>query len=278
MNEHSIANHIHILAGGHELAYYDSGMNTEHGSRTAVLLHGYCGSSAYWSKVVPLLETTCRVIAPDLRGHGSSDAPKEDIYSMESFAEDVLGLLNGLGIDRACLIGHSLGGYVTLAAAERDAERFNGLSLVHSTSYPDVQAAKENRDKAVRTIKMEGIRVFADGLVPKLFAPAHVTTMGAEVQRIKEIGYHTSQHAAAAAALGMKERPDRGGVLRSSHVPVLLVAGASDQLIPPERTFSAAGENIRTHLLERSGHMGMIEEPEALAQTLTQFVLSLEVV
>ncbi|WP_051317056.1 alpha/beta fold hydrolase [Ectobacillus panaciterrae] len=101
-----------------------------------VLLHGFCGSHAYWEKVIPELAKNCRVIAPDLRGHGKSSVTESD-YSIQDMAEDIKHLLDKLETDKATIFSHSLGGYIVLAFAERYSERLKGFSLVHSTAYPD---------------------------------------------------------------------------------------------------------------------------------------------
>src|SRR5690554_1641282 len=91
-----------------EMAYEDYGTG-----EVVILLHGFCGSSAYWKNVIPVLSQGFRVIVPDLRGHGRSSVP-EDTYTMDQMADDVKHLLDALHLPKVMLIGHSLGGYVTL--------------------------------------------------------------------------------------------------------------------------------------------------------------------
>jgi 3-oxoadipate enol-lactonase len=270
----SLANRTAALPNGFQAAYYDSdtgsGMLPE--NTAIVLLHGYCGSSAYWEKIVPQLEELGRLIVPDLRGHGRSSAPEEEIYRMDAFAEDLALLLEELQIDGICLFGHSLGGYVSLAFAESYPDRIKSLGLVHSTAMPDSDEAKQNRDKAANAIREGGIRPFVEGLVPKLFAPSHRESMADRVTRMIEIGTGTSPAGAAATALGMKERPDRRGVLERIDVPKLLVAGSEDGLIPAEKTFTAEGPEVTRELLEGCGHMSMVEKPSALSERIAAFV------
>lgn len=236
-----------------------------------VLLHGYCGSRRYWSDVVPHLAGRYRVIAPDLRGHGASPAP-EGIYTMEELAADTVRLLDKLGIAKAYLFGHSLGGYVTLAFAELYPERLLGFGLIHSTPLPDTEAGKEGRLKAAGQIRSEGVKLFVDGLVPKLFAPQNRTAMAGKVTAAKEIGYGTSQQGAVGCALGMRERPDRTNVLRRTGVPVLLAAGEHDEVVPPERRFPVARPGLKSVTLPGVGHMSMMENPERLCGELTAFI------
>lgn len=255
-----------ITVNGIRMHYSDQGEGLP-----IVLLHGFCGSSAYWTRVIPELRQSYRVITPDLRGHGGTDAPNEP-YSIELMASDIAELLHGLGIRKAVLFGHSLGGYVTLAFAERHADLLAGFALVHSTAYPDDEKGKENRVKAIFNIRENGIRPFIDGLVPKLFAPGHSETMPEWVQLARRIGYETKPEGAIHTAQAMKERPDRRHVLEATDLPVMLVAGASDQIIPAEKTFSVHKPNIREVTLDGAGHMSMLENPGALIEAMNRFL------
>ncbi|WP_027085678.1 alpha/beta fold hydrolase [Cohnella panacarvi] len=236
-----------------------------------VLLHGYCGSHRYWDEAAALLAERYRVITPDLRGHGDSPAADGD-YPMESLAEDTLRLLDRLDLARVYLFGHSLGGYVALAFAEQYADRLFGYGLVHSTSYPDTDAARANRDKAVDTIGKEGVEAFVNGLVPKLFAPEHRNEEQYPMRKALEIGYGTSSQGAIGCALGMRDRPDRTSVLRRANMPILLLAGEKDEVITEERRFPVSGPSIAQVTLSGVGHMSMMENPRALTDAITAFV------
>lgn len=236
-----------------------------------VLLHGYCGSHRYWDDAAALLAERYRVITPDLRGHGDSPAT-DGGYTMESLAEDTLRLLDRLGIERAFLFGHSLGGYVTLSFAEQYAVRLIGFGLVHSTSYPDSDFAKANRDKAVDTINNDGVAAFVNGLVPKLFAPEHRNEQQGPMRKAIEIGYGTSSQGAIGCALGMRDRPDRTPVLQHASLPILLLAGEKDEVIAEERRFPVTGTLVTRVTLAGVGHMSMMENPSALADAIGAFV------
>ncbi|MUT68457.1 alpha/beta fold hydrolase [Paenibacillus sp. NEAU-GSW1] len=267
----SIAGQRITLASGSELAYYDSAKDGDRtgNEQTVILLHGFCGSSAYWELAAPLLARHARVIAPDLRGQGLSSASGEGPYSMELYADDVAGLMDSLNIEKACLLGHSLGGYITLAFAEKYGDKLNAFGLVHSTPLPDTETAKENREKAAAAIRKDGIAAFVDGLVPKLFAPSSDAAL---IERAKQIGYGTSVAGAIGAALGMKARQDRSGVLESTALPLLLLAGVSDQIVPREKTHVVNGPHVTQALLSEAGHMGMLEQPEAFAEAVLSFL------
>ncbi len=276
MTSMTIANLQARLQNGETIAYYRQGEKKAPGDSVIVLLHGYCGSSSYWEKVLPYIMEIGEVIVPDLRGHGSSTAPKAGVYEMTDMADDLAMLLETLGEKQAVVVGHSLGGYVTLAFAEKYASKLRALGLVHSTALPDAEAAKANRNRAAETIDTEGIGAFVEGLVPKLFAPAHAETMKAMIEEAKAIGRGTAPEAAIAAAMGMKARPDRSDVLRNAALPVLLVAGQADGVVPQERTLvEQAGPAARKALIENCGHMSMYEQPERLAAELSAWVATI---
>ncbi|OKP86250.1 alpha/beta hydrolase [Paenibacillus helianthi] len=252
-----------IRCEGSNICYSDQGKGD-----VIVLLHGFCGSSAYWEQVIPSLSSNYRVIAPDLRGHGASDAPL-GAYTVDQMADDVLSLLNALEIPECYLLGHSLGGYITLSFAQRHASRLKGFGLIHSSGYPDSEEAKENRLKSVSTIQNEGIFAFVDGLVPGLFAPGAAPQL---LERTKEIGYRTPPQGAVGAAMAMRERPDRRDVISATMLPVLLVAGAEDSKVPPERTFTSDKPNVTQATIPGVGHMSMYEAPGRLSEIIKHYV------
>jgi 3-oxoadipate enol-lactonase len=255
-----------INANGVQLAYEERGSG-----RPIVLLHGFCGSFAYWENVVPLLEKEFRIITPDLRGHGHSSVPDQP-YTMEEMAEDMKGLFEALDLQDGVLLGHSLGGYVTLAFAEKYSDYLSGFGLIHSTGLPDDEAAKANRSKGIEQIKEKSIQPFIDNLIPKLFAPVHLNLMKAQVNKAKQIGLATKPEGAIHTLEGMRDRIDRTSVIATTNKPVLLVAGSEDQVIPPEKVFTADEQLITTETIEGAGHMSMYEAPDKLAAIIRSFV------
>jgi len=246
------------------ISYIDEGKG-----EAIVLLHGFCGSSEYWDKIIPDLTRSYRVIAPDLPGHGKS-TPINDEYSIDDLADQIMGLLNELKIEKVTLFGHSLGGYISMAFAEKYSSRLNGFSLVHSTAYPDTEEAKKGRLANVEKIDREGIKAFIDGLVPNLFSPEN---RNAEyVEMAKQIGYATSPQGAANTLLAMKNRPNRNDVLAETKLPVLLIAGEKDQIVAKEKTFSVTKSTITQSIIQDAGHMSMYENPQALISVMREFL------
>ncbi|PLS08575.1 alpha/beta fold hydrolase [Neobacillus cucumis] len=246
------------------ITYIDKGAG-----KPIVLLHGFCGSSKYWSEVIPVLSENFRVIAPDLPGHGGSTMAQEN-NTISDLADIIKELTDKLNVGQVTMFGHSLGGYITLAFAEKYSDSLNGFSLVHSTAFPDSEEAKKGRTTNMEKVKQEGIKPLIDGLVPKLFSPDHLEE--SYVETAKEIGYQTPPQGAIQTLHAMKERPDRNYVLESSSIPVLLIAGEQDQIIPAEKTFSVSKANIKQTIIKDSGHMSMYEKPADLIEAIKGFV------
>src|SRR4029077_8973868 len=148
------------------LSYAEAGQGTP-----VVLRHGFPLSGAIWREQQQKLSTNYRVITPDLRGHGRSPAPS-GVYEMDLLARDVLTLLDALLIKRAVIMGHSMGGYVTLAAWKLAPERFLALGLIDSQAGADSEEGRQGRYKMAEKVAAEGSKVVAEAMLPKLFAPS----------------------------------------------------------------------------------------------------------
>jgi 3-oxoadipate enol-lactonase len=255
-----------IIVGPSEIAYQEIG-----NGETIVFLHGFCGSMSYWDKVLPQLSTQYRVILIDLRGHGDSSSNGLP-FTIDDMAKDIKEVLESLHLGQVYLFGHSLGGYVTLSLVEHFPEKLKGYGLIHSTAFPDSEEGKKGRTNAVQNIEMDGIKPFIDGLVPKLFSDDSLNTLKDDVEKAIQIGYATNPKAAQQTLLAMKGRPDRNEVLRNSSVPVLLVAGEGDKIIPAENTFSVDGPLIKRAIIQKAGHMSMYEQPEELVAVIREFL------
>lgn len=265
----TLANASYLINEQLKLAYYDSDAVSD--KPVVVLLHGYCGSSAYFSRLAPLLESSYRLLIPDLIGHGASTADTKPVYNLQEQAAWLAGWLQATGVQQAHVFGHSLGGYITLALAEHKPALLQSFGLLHSTALADSEQSQKNRELAVQTIEEQGVRAFVEGLIPKLIAADH--PQRDELLRYGiEIGYQTAAEAAIGFARGMKERPARLSVIEQATLPVLLVAGAKDGVISNEATFSGRQASTHCQIIEEAGHMGMLEEPEQMAAILQQFI------
>lgn len=241
----------------------------QYGSGTPlVLLHGFPFDHTIWNEQVRALEEQYRVITPDLRGHGRSPAP-EGAYSMDLMARDVLALLDHVGVYKAVWVGHSMGGYVTLAAYRLAPERFLGLGMVASNYLADNDEARQRRYDTAEKVSQEGAgaavnpKVFKEGTPPD--SPI--------VQYLNNVVLATPPAGIIGTMLGMAARPDSTETLKSVRVPVLVIGGQGDQLFKPEIPQKMA-ELIpdATLVMVDSGHVPMLEQPDAVTQALAAFM------
>ncbi len=239
-----------------------------------VLLHGFPFDHTIWAAQQSALSDAYRVITPDLRGHGQSPALTADVYSMDDFARDVIALLDTLDIERAVWAGHSMGGYIMLAALRRAPERIAGVALVASNPYPDPPEKQAGRRATAERVLAEGSVIAADGMRPIMFAPGFDLD-SESTQTCYAMMANTAPETIAAAQRGMAGRPDSVPTVRDLTVPAVVIAGANDQIM---------GINVARGMIDilpagttlveiaDSGHMPMLEQPAALTVALRAFL------
>jgi pimeloyl-ACP methyl ester carboxylesterase len=226
---------------------------------TIVLLHGFLGSGEVWRSYVRRLKDKFQVITIDLPGHGASENMGA-IHSMDDMAEAVRKVLNLLNINACLMVGHSMGGYVTLAFAEKYPRLLKGFVLFHSQAAADSPEARVNRDRTIALVDKDR-QGFIKNFIPDLFDPPNIKKFGKEIDAQKELAQGTSKEGIIAALQGMKVRPDRQHVLMNARVPVLFIIGKNDKRIPMEIIIpqTLLPEHCEVLLLDHVGHMGFIE-------------------
>lgn len=235
-----------------------------------LLLHGFCADSSVWADMSEQLAQT-GLIMLDLPGFGRSAMPLS--ADMHGYAETVYRVLEREGIERCVLVGHSMGGYAALEFAARWPERLAGLGLVNSHPYADTPERKEIRLRSIEMLRAGKRDLYVSQFVPQLFAPSKLASLGPWAEKLVEIGQNTSAGALEQALLAMLGRQDRQEVLARINCPVLFLLGGSDALVPPEMGLPPAllPDMAVLHLLERTGHMAMLEAPRETANILNDF-------
>lgn len=258
-----------IMAGETPLHLCDS----EQGDRCIVLLHGYLESMLVWDDFVPLLYKRVRVVTLDLPGHGIS-VVRGTCHSMDFLADTVADALTALGVDRFTVAGHSMGGYVALALAERHPERLDGLVLLHSTPYADTPEKAGNRRREIALVEAGKKELLARTAPAAGFAEENRRRLKDAIEDLAEQVFVTEEAGIVALLNGMIGRKDQNDMLRASKVPTLFVLGRKDGYIVPETAERMVAEHPEAQVvwLERSGHMGFLEEPGAAAAALLAFV------
>lgn len=241
-----------------ELAYERHG----HGL-PMLLIHGHPLDHAIWDAVVPRLENEFDLIVPDLRGFGLSETV-QSAYMLTDMAADLAALLDFLGIPQAVLVGHSMGGYIALAFARATPRRVLGLGLVASQVFADPPERKPGRYQTAAEVEKQGVILLADSF------PAKLTSNPSLQVFLREIILRQSVHGVAASLRAMAEREDSSILLAEAGFPVLIVHGTEDTLIPLVRARETKALASKAQLveIEGSGHMPMLEDPEATARAL----------
>lgn len=240
---------------------------------TVVLIHGFAEDGDVWINQQSFLQPFFHVIIPHLPGSGSSDVIND--MSMEGLAESIYFILNEEGIEQCSMIGHSMGGYVTLAFAEKYVSHLNSFGLFHSTAFADTEEKKLSRKNGIQKIKQNGATSFLKEFVPGLYGPSAKTVNQIKIDdHLKQVAYFTDA-ALSTYFQSMMDRPDRTNVLKQNKIPVLFVLGRNDTAIPFNDVLQLASmpDISYIHVLEQSGHMGMIEEPEKSNRILNDFLL-----
>lgn len=234
-----------------------------------VLLHGYLETGEIWEGFSDRFLHNHRVLTLDLPGHGQSGTWGK-VHSMDDLAGSVNRVLEAENIERVFLVGHSMGGYVTMAFAEHYPHRLRGYSLFHSTCFADTEEKKRNRDREISLVLCRRKRQIINVNIPKGFANDHVEELKDEVDRVKHLAMCNPDNGIVAILNGMKERPDRTHILKDPQIPLLLIGGMKDNYIPVDVfvKLSELAPHARVLSLTESGHMGFIEEPEVAANAI----------
>lgn len=225
-----------------------------------VLLHGFGENGNIWSNQFDALSNH-QLIIPDLPGSGRSEMA--DDMSMEGLAETIYLLLQNLQIENCVLIGHSMGGYVILAFAEKYSEHLKGFGLFHSTAYPDTEEKKQTRKKAIQFIQQNGAFEFLKTSIPNLYSTVTKEKNPYLIQEQIADSKNFSGETLINYYQAMIARPNRTHILKQSKVPVLFIIGKYDNAVPLNDSLQQCHipNDTEVFILENSGHMGMREEP-----------------
>ncbi|WP_028891706.1 alpha/beta fold hydrolase [Tenacibaculum sp. 47A_GOM-205m] len=238
---------------------------------SVVLLHGFLENNTMWNTVVEKISKRNRVICIDLLGHGKTGSIGY-IHSMEEMAEAVKTVLQELKIRRAIFIGHSMGGYVALAFAEKYPKNVKGLCLLNSTSQADSEERKKLRLRANEMAK-ENYETLVKMSIGNLFAEQTREQFSEVIDKIRIEALKTPVRGYIAASEGMRLRENKEEVLQTIDKR-LMIAGKQDSILSYE---SVVKESNRTNtpLVELpNGHMSHIEAKKELLEALTNFVKS----
>ncbi len=257
-----------ILFKNSTISFTDSGKGA-----AVVLLHGFLENNTMWESIIPVLSKNRRVIAVELLGHGETDAIGY-VHSMELMAEAVEAVLKSLRIRRVTLIGHSMGGYVALAFAEKHSEKIKGLCLMNSTSLADDEDRKALRARANKMVQNNFENMVRMSFT-NLFSEHSRTAFKSELTLALKEALQTSVQGYMACQEGMRIRANRMAVLKNNGFKKLIIIGKKDSVLDYETSLKEAEDVGAETVVFNEGHMSHIENKSELIDALQQFVKSI---
>jgi len=242
-----------------------------------VFLHGFPLNRTMWAAQENALCSQFRIITIDLRGHGESDAPLWR-YTLEQSADDVIALLDHLGIQRALFVGLSMGGYILFAFHRKYAARVKGLILADTKAQADTEEGRNGRFQLAQIAYKKGPSAIADVMVPKLLSPATIQTSPDLVQQVRAMIEGSQISGIAGDLMAMALRPDSVPLLSRITCPTQIIVGELDQPTPPSDAKLMAEHipHARLAIIPNAAHLTNLEQPEAFNQIVTAFALSFE--
>ena len=242
------------------------------GKENLVLLHGFMENLTIWEEMENHISEQFTLIKIDLPGHGKSGIFGE-IHTMELMAEEVKKVTDHLKIDHFHLLGHSMGGYTSLAFAEKFPEKLKSLTLFFSTYFADDAEKKEQRQKSLRIIR-EACTTYVNAGIPNLFNSNEKDILEGKINLAKEIALSTKNEGVLAAVKGMIDRTDKSDSLKIFEGKILVIAGKHDNAVNTKKTLENLPDktNIKSYLLD-CGHNGHWEKPEICASIINTELL-----
>ncbi|SDL94607.1 alpha/beta fold hydrolase [Chryseobacterium taihuense] len=242
------------------------------GKETLVLLHGFMENISIWKDLEKNLSKDFTLFKVDLPGHGKSETIAE-VHTMELMADEVKKVLDREKIKDFHLLGHSMGGYVSLAYAEKFPQDLKTLTLFFSTFLADDEEKKEQRRKSYRIIK-DAFTHYAKAGIPNLFNPNERDILEGKIETALEIALSTNNLGALACVKGMVERPERKDILEKLDSKILVIAGKHDNAVKTEAMIKNLPDrtNIKSYILD-CGHNGHWEKPSICAEIINSELL-----
>ncbi|MUU79840.1 alpha/beta hydrolase [Winogradskyella endarachnes] len=235
-----------------------------------VLLHGFLETLDMWYDFIPELSKSHQVICVDLLGHGKTDCIGY-VHTMEEMAEAVFEVLNYLNIKNAYFVGHSMGGYVSLALAEKHPKLIKGLCLMNSSYNEDDEERIQIRNRACKMAKLN-YKVLINMSFANLFTEESKIKFEVEYNNALELALKTPLQGYIAAQEGMKLRPNRFEIFKNLNAKKLIIIGKKDGLINRKKIMNQIEETDINYVEFSEGHMSSIENKPDLSYNLLHFV------
>lgn len=239
-----------------------------------MLIHGFAEDTSIWQSQVALLQNNCCLIVPNIPGSGGSQPLPPGHNTIEEYSRCMQAIVKAEKIEKCVVLGHSMGGYITLAFAELFPGELLGYGLVHSTAFADSAEKKEVRIKGIKLINEYGVLHFLKNTTPNLFSKVFKQKEFQQVEALITKGKQFAPETLIHYYQAMMNRPDRTEILSKINVPVLFILGAEDVAAPVNDLLKQVHlpKKCYIHLLKEAGHMSMMEKPAELYSYLNEFL------
>jgi pimeloyl-ACP methyl ester carboxylesterase len=238
-----------------------------------MLVHGFTEDQKIWNLLLAGIEDKYSWILPDLPGSGQSPY-NASITQIGDFSDALKAILDQENILEIVLVGHSMGGYISLAFAEKYPEYIKALGLFHSSSYIDTDEKKETRDKNIRFIQKNGAALFVEQAIPGLFSDGFKKEHPEEISKLVDRYTNFTTDSLVQYLDAMKGRTATTGVLKEISKPVLFIMGEEDKAVPLKDVLEQCHlpRISYIHILTHTAHMGMIENTSLCNSIVDRFL------
>ncbi|QFR48826.1 alpha/beta hydrolase [Sulfurimonas lithotrophica] len=243
-------------------------------NQAIVFIHGFPYDHTLWDDVIDEFKDDYYCISYDIRGFGKSEINTAQ-FTMQSYVQDLENIILGLKLSKPILCGFSMGGYITLRANER--EKYKALILANTATNSDDDKAKLKRSTGISDIDTKGLEPFVNGFLSAAFSEDFIKKEPLKIKSIKENIMSFNPIGIKAALLAMISRTDTAKGLEETDIPVLLITGEDDKIIPKE-TMELMASKIKNSTfvsLSECGHMSMLENPNGFKSAMRSFLVGL---
>ncbi|HEY3380942.1 MAG TPA: alpha/beta fold hydrolase [Vicinamibacterales bacterium] len=265
----------------HVISYHDVRSPGAPDAGTILFLHAFPLDAGMWQPQLDALPAGWRAIAPDLRGFGKSlpdhAAPARNSSappSIDDYVDNVIALLDHLGIDTVVVSGLSMGGYAAFGLLRRAPARLRGLVLADTRADADTEAARANRASMLDLARTQGSAAVVERMLPTLLGGTTRATRPAVVERVRVLASAQSPDAVAAAIERLRDRPDSTPLLPGIACPTLVMAGDEDTItgVDVARQMHGRIPGADLEVIPEAGHLSNLEQPAAFNAALARFL------
>jgi 3-oxoadipate enol-lactonase len=261
---------LRVAADGAELAVEVRGEGLP-----VLLVHGMPFDRSMWRHQIAALPR-CKRIACDMRGVGDSTSPA-DGYTLARYADDLVAVLDALGVRRAVVCGLSMGGYIAFELLRRHPDRIAALVLADTRAEADSADVRRRRDELAALAERDGTLAVAERLLPDLVSPATRSAQPELLDVVRAMAGRWTVPGLVGALRVLRDRPDSTETLSRVAVPALVLGGSDDAVTPPDvvKRLAAVIPGARYAAVAAAGHLAPLEQPLATTRLIADFLETL---